>query len=460
MSSIKVKSVQGTPFEVLYNKPPDVDMVIAIGGRGGKKTYEVSKFGAYAATIKKKRVAVLRDEAETIRESILNEIFSRYDTANKFGHFDSVYDKLITGIRERESGDMLVFTKGFRASSNEKRSNMKGISEVDVAIIEEAEDIRSFEKFSTFKDSVRTRNRLIIVILNTPDLQHWIVKRYFNSTPITFKDIPKHIAHRLLRAGVNENDLDGYYKLTPKDVPGFRCIQTSYLDNQFLPEGVVRDYEAYGDPQSPSYDLHYFLTAIMGFASSGRKGQILKKVKPIKLADYLQLGLREIYGQDFGTASPAGLVGVKMDGNNLYARQLNYKGRDALALAKLYCTLGFGDQDLIIADSAEPLTIGKLRRGFQVNELTEEDIRKYPRLLKGFFVRGAVKGPGSIGYGLQMLTSMNLYFVEESEDLWSEVFNYVYATNKEGEYINEPEDANNHLLDPVRYVAQSRGRFF
>lgn len=456
---IKVKNIEGSPFKLLYERPPDVDLIIAIGGRGGKKTYEVSKFGAYSSTIKKKRVAVLRDEKETIRESILNEIFSRYDTANKYGHFDSLFDKLETGIRDRETNEMLVFTKGFRASSNEKRTNMKGISEVDIAIVEEAEDIRSFEKFATFKDSVRTQDRLIVVILNTPDLQHWIVKRYFTATPITFDDIPAKVL-RKLRERITEKDLDGYYKLTPKDVPGFRCIQTSYLDNEFLPEGIIRDYESYGDPTHPAYDLHYYLTAILGFASSGRKGQILKKVKHISLEEYLRLPLREIYGQDFGTKAPAGTIGVKMDGNNLYARELNYLGMDALGLAKLYCTLGFDDDDLIIADSAEPLTIGKLRRGFPVGELNPEDIEKYPRLLKGFFIRGAVKGTGSVDFGLQLLTGMNLYFVTESVNLWEEVYNYVYAQNKEGEYTNEPVDEFNHLIDPIRYVRQSRGRFF
>jgi phage terminase large subunit len=456
---ISVKNIDGSPFKLLYDRPPDVDLIVCIGGRGGKKTYEVSKFGAFSSTIKKKRVAVLRDEKETIRESILNEIFSRYDSANKYGHFEPLYDKLETGIRDKQTGEMLVFTKGFRASSNEKRTNMKGISEVDIAIVEEAEDIRSFEKFSTFKDSVRTRERLIVVILNTPDLQHWIVKRYFNAAPITFADIPARIM-RKLGPHITEADLDGYYKLSPKDVPGFRCIQTSYLDNQFLSEGVVRDYESYGDPTHPAYDLHYFLTAIMGFASSGRKGQILKKVKPISLADYIALPFREIYGQDFGTKAPAGLVGVKMDGNNLYARELNYLGLDALGLAKLYCRLGLGDNDLIIADSAEPLTIGKLRRGFPVGELSAEDIEKYPRLMKGFFIRGAVKGTGSVDYGLQLLTGMNLYFVTESVNLWNEVYNYVYAQNKEGEYTNDPEEGNDHLIDPIRYVRQSRGRFF
>jgi phage terminase large subunit len=172
------------PFRVLYELPGSINLVICIGGRGGRKSYEVSKFCTKSATIDKKRIAVLRDEKEKIRESILNEIFNRYDTANQYGHFNPLYDKIESGIRDKQSNEMLVFTQGFRASSKEKQSNLKGVSGVDIAIIEEAEDIRSFQKFNTFKDSMRKEGRLIIVMLNTPDINHWIVKVYFNLEPV------------------------------------------------------------------------------------------------------------------------------------------------------------------------------------------------------------------------------------------------------------------------------------
>lgn len=459
---IKVK--RHPKFDILYNRPKEIDFVIAIGGRGGTKTYNVSMFGAFDATIKKRRVAVLRDEKETIRESILNEIFQRFDSANKYGHFDGIYEKLSNGIKDVESGDLLVFTKGFRASSLEKRSNMKGISDVDTAIVEEAEDIRDFNKFSVFKDSVRTQDRLIIVILNTPDIQHWLVKRYFNLEPITIADIPEVQRLKLLakygERGL-EQELEGYWKLFPKKIEGFACIQSNYRDNEYLPQGVIRDYEAYGDPEGATFDLHYYLTAILGFASSGRKGQVLTKVKPIKFADYLQIGVKEIYGQDFGTSSPAGTVGVKIDGNNLYAQRLNYKPKDAMGLMAMYCELGFDSSDLLIADSADSQTIGRIRRGFPMHELPEHyQGELYNMMRKGFNIRGVVKGDNSIRLGLNLLTGMRLYFVEEHQELWDEVFNYVYAQNKEGEYTNEPIDDWNHLIDPIRYVAQSRGRFF
>lgn len=440
-------------FRPLYNLPADVDMVICIGGRGGMKTYEVSKFAAVKATIHKQRIAITRDEKESIRESILNEVFARYDTANTYGQLDEFYDKLQYGIRDKQTGELLVFTKGFRASSNQKTANLKGGSEIDIAVIEEAEDIRDFNKFATFKDSIRTKNRLIIILLNTPDIEHWIVKRYFKIEPIAFEDVPelKHLT---------QNDIDGYWKLTPKNVEGFYCIQTNYTENEYLPRSVIKDYEAYGNPLHPTYDLHYYLTAIKGFASSGRKGQVIRKAKYISLAEYLALPYREIYGLDFGTARPAGIVGVKMHNNSLYARELSYKPMPGIEIGKFFALLGLTTNDLVIADSAEPLTIADLRRGWPVNLLNAEDLQQFPTGIPGLNIRGAMKGPNSIETGLQKLIGMELFFVEESENLWTETRNYIYAQNKSGEYTNTPIDDFNHLIDPIRYVATARGRYF
>lgn len=55
---------------------------------------------------------------------------------------------------------------------------MKSVSNIDIAVIEEAEDLRDEDKFNTFSDSIRKEGSVIIIILNTPDVHHWIVKRF------------------------------------------------------------------------------------------------------------------------------------------------------------------------------------------------------------------------------------------------------------------------------------------
>ena len=432
------------PFKVLYELPPDTNMVIIIGGRGGKKTYETSKFITFASTIKKKRCCILRDEKEKIRESILNEIFQRYDTANEYGHFNALYDKIDSGVRDKSTNQMLIFTQGFRASSKDKKSNLKGASAIDIAVVEEAEDIVSFTKFNTFKDSMRTKGRLVIVLLNTPDVGHWIVEKYFDLDPVLD----------------DEGKATGYFKLVPKKIRGFVAIQTSYKDNQHLPEDVVRDYEGYGDPKSHLYDLHYYYTQILGYTSSGRKGQIYTKFKKISLKDYEALPYKEIFGLDFGTASPAALIGVKLHRNQVYAREYNYLPKDILPIGKLLCQLKIGDKDIIIADSAEPLSINKLRNGWEKDELDADDLEKYPQLLRGFYILGALKPPGSVVAGISMVKSKEVFIVDESKNMWMEVSKYIYDTDRFDNPLDEPLDEFNHTLDPLRYVVTGEGKLF
>jgi len=416
-------------YKILYeeNRPPEINLYICIGGRGGKKTFEVSKFAAYSASIKKKRIVILRDEKALIKESILNEIWSRYDKANINGALDAECVKNETELKDIKTGKTLIYTKGFRASDLQKKANLKGPSDIDIAIIEEGEDIRDKTKYDTFVDGLRKEGCIVIIMLNTPDIQHFLVKRFFNLEQVE----------------------DGYFKLIPKNIPGFIAIQTSYKDNPHLPAHIISRYEGYGDPNHHLYDKHYYLTSILGYASTGRKGQIFSKVKPISRSEYMSLQLIEHYGQDFGTASPAALVGVKLDGNRAYVRLLNYKPLEALELGKLYCTLGFGPNDEIICDYAEPITIAKLSNGW--HDLSPDEYLKYPQLATGFYaVPCASKDiPARIG----LMKGMELYAVEEDIELWEEINNFAYEQNKYMEYTNYPEDKWNHaFFDAAGYV--------
>ena len=433
---MEVEVYREEKFNILYELPKDINFIVCIGGRGGMKTYEVSKFAAFSATINKKRIVVLRDEKSIIRETILNEIWARYDTANETGELDQYFVKNEYELKEKATDKILIYTKGFRASDNQKKANLKGSSDIDIAIIEEGEDIRDKEKFYIFIDSLRKEGCVVIMILNTPDINHFIIKNYFNLEP---------------------TEHDGYFKIIPKNIPGFLCIETSYLDNKYLPQHIIDRYEAYGNPNHTLYDLHYYLTAIKGLASSGRKGQVFKKVKRISLVEYMKLPFREIFGQDFGTASPAGLVGLKFDKNNMYIREINYLPMSIKEIGKLYCKLNLSMADRIIVDHADPEW--RKLRGFAARELSDEERLKFPGLIRGFNVIPCQKGSGSIRERISLMNSLNIFAVEESKNLWEEINNYVYDKDKNGNYIDDPIDEYNHLLDPVGYVCvDQRGK--
>lgn len=440
-------------FDVLYNPPEDCRLIILIGGRGGMKTYETSKAIAYHATCTGRRVQVLRDEAAKIKQSILNEVLMHYDKANKDGAFDGIFTRGENAIKDAKTGNEVVFTQGFRASTTAKTAHMKGVAGVDIGVVEELADIRDEDKFNTWRHSVRKQGSFIVVILNTPDVNHWVIKRYFDTVNV---DHTKH-------PGLNESDVDGYFEIVPKKLPGVYVVQTSYLDNEHLPQVIKDEYAASGVKNGPYENIHYFLTEICGYASTGMKGQIYKNWKRISNKEYNDLPYKEHYGLDFGWSdSPMALVGAKIHNGKRWKRQLLYeRGMNLLQLAVKLITLGLTSNDLIVADSAEPLTINKLRNGWSRAELPEDYADRYPQLLNGFNIHPAVKGPGSIQAGINRVKEYENYVTEESAD-WinEEIPKYCWATDKHLKPTDDPIEDYDHLMDADRYICMAHGRLY
>lgn len=431
-------------FEILFNPPEDLRVLILIGGRGGMKSHYAAEGTNFHVLVKKKRVQILRDEATKIKNSILSVILEKYDTiSHAFGSFSRTENSI-----KNKKGVEVVFTQGFKASSNDKTANMKGIAGVDIGIVEELADIRDEFKFNHWKSSIREQGAFIVLILNTPDINHWVIRRHFNTVPLTTEDYPQF----------KQDDLDGYYRIVPKSTKGVYVVQTSYKDNEHLPQVIQDEYASYGDPESDAYDLHYFLTEIEGHANTGVKGQYVKKYKIITNEEYNALDLEEVYGQDFGTTSPAGTIGIKAKGADIYLKELNYQPLTLKPLAFMLNDLGLDSSSLIVADCAEPDTIRALRYGI-AEQMSEEEIERYPNAATGFNNIRPAKDKG-IDKGLSKLLSYRIHIVEGSNNLLHEVAMYSEARDRNGIGTGKPIDAFNHLIDPIRYVCQVHGIWF
>ena len=116
-------------FEQLYNLPPDTWLCINMGPRGSGKSYEGSKFGVLNVITAKKRVAILRDEASTITQSILHEMKLRYNEINEKlrGRLDLHFEFQTNVLKDRKTGLDLIFTKGFSTSSKGKQTTLKSL---------------------------------------------------------------------------------------------------------------------------------------------------------------------------------------------------------------------------------------------------------------------------------------------------------------------------------------------
>lgn len=105
---------------------------------------------------------------------------------------------------------------------------------------------------------------------------------------------------------------------------------------------------------------------------------------------------------------------------------------------------GVQSSDMIIADSAEPKSIG--------------DYRSY-----GLSCRPVEKGAGSVDYSMKWLQSLDEIIIDKScEGTAAEFLQYEYERTKNDEIISGYPDRNNHSIDAVRYgmfpMWRKRGR--
>lgn len=220
--------------------------VICMGGRGGGKTINVSKFVITRLLTKPNaRGILIRDEKTKIKESILNDVKSiarEYDEKTD-GDFSKRFEIQNFGIKNLKNGEDAVFVLGLRDSTSGKTAAQKGLSKIDFVILEEAEDIKDEDVVRRLMDTItRFPDAVVFFLLNTPPKNHWIIKRYFK---------------------LEKSEYEGFYVPIPArdDVKYFF---TTYKDNPKLALDAVKRYESYADPKSKEFDLDYFCNQILG----------------------------------------------------------------------------------------------------------------------------------------------------------------------------------------------------
>jgi phage terminase large subunit len=169
------------------------------------------------------------------------------------------------------------------------------------------------------------------------------------------------------------------------------------------------------------------------------KGLVLKN---IFLCDAVPAGAKFVAcGMDFGFTNDAtGCLEVYLQNGELWVNELIYEtGLTNPDISARLRTLGVKPSQEIVADSAEPKSIEELRR-------------------LGWYITPAQKGPDSINNGIDILQRYRINVTRRSTHLRSELGKYSWRKDRSGKTLNEPIDAFNHLIDPLRYVALNKLR--
>lgn len=380
---------------------------IVTGGRGSSKSFGVASYLCGLSFEPDHKILFTRQTMTSAHLSIIPEFQEKIELmkANPFFEINK------TEIKNISSNTDIIF-RGIKTSSGDQTANLKSLQGVTTWVLDEAEELIDEETFDKIDLSIRQKGKQnrVILILNPATKEHWIYKRFFED--------------RGIQEGFNGIKEDVTY------------IHTTYLDNlDNLSESYINQIENIKLRRPEKYKHQ-----ILGGWLDKAEGVVFSNWQ---IGNFVQVST-SVFGQDFGfSADPTTLVETSIDKTNkrIYLKLHYYKkGLTTSQISEL--NKRCAKDNLIVADSAEPRLITELKMN---NNIVS-----------------AIKGQGSVTYGIALLQDFDLIIDPESTELIKELNNYCWLEKKSA----TPIDSYNHAIDAIRYAVSyqlenpMRGQYF
>lgn len=229
-------------------------------------------------------------------------------------------------------------------------------------------------------------------------------------------------------------------------------LHTNYLDipPEWLGDSFIYEAERLRDINETAYRHEYLGEA------TGSGGEVFPNIVDRVITDDETNLLQYIYaGIDFGFAvDPCVFLRVAYDRktesvyllDEIYRKHLSNKEFAELIKSKGYDKAGmssidffgsiqtFEEKQNIICDSAEPKSIADLRT---------EELKAFP----------CKKYQGSVIYGIKWLQRRQIIIdPKRTPNAYREFTQYEYMQNKDGEFLSDVPDRDNHTIDACRYA--------
>lgn len=397
------------------------------GGRGRGGSHFGTDYFLFLITQPKYfRGYFVRQVFADIRDSLFRDIKDRIDENPCLSIDDFHIQENNMRVTYLPTGNTIL-SKGV-SKDGSRTAKMKSLAGATHVLIEESDELgeSDFDQLDLSLRTVKAEKVQIIRVFNPPSKQHWIWRDY----------------------NLIESDVDGFYRAIAKTDSDVLDIWSTYLDNIFnIQQSTISKFESF-----LATNPEYYYNQVRGLISEGAKGRIYSGWLPISIEGYRALDYPKVYAIDFGySEDPNAVVEIKYHNQYRYVRELLYEtGLDNLSLALRLHDLGITRNDLIIADpgSGGDLRIAEIRRGWS----------DHPELK--FNICPALKGPGSIKFGINKIKSAIMYMTEDSNNGWNEYREYKWRLDADKLPTDEPEDKNNHLMDAIRYVELAKGSLF
>ena len=405
MAKVRLTDLIARPFYSLHTdiKNHLHDEYWLMGGRGSTK----SSFIALEIILGMMKTPdanaiVYRKVANTLRESVYEQLITAINWLGVQDYFSMRVTPM--EIRYRPTGQRIIFRGADDPSKSKSIKLSKGY--FGYLWFEEAAEFRGMDDINTIKASV---------IRGTPEGAHSITFYSYNP-PISASN------------WVNTE--------AQKEVKGRLKHKSCYLD--VPPEWLGRNFIAAAEAMKESNERayrHMYLGEVTGTGGNVFDNIVLRPVTQQDLD-----GQAYFYnGLDFGFAvDPDAFVRWAYDKRRkqLIAVSEYYSARtptDRLAeeVKKRY------EHGTVRCDSADPRMINELRSR-NINAL------------------GVKKGPGSVEHGVRWLQELNAIIIDpqRTPNTAKEFTAYEYAQDKNGGFLPEYPDKDNHLIDATRYAME------
>ena len=290
MSEIDISHKFQPLFEIIEDESifKDVDTIILTGGRASSKSFTVALFSLIGVVQNQWKVLYSRFTNTSIGDSIKTEVSDKIELLG--------YESLLTDNQysiKANNGSGSISFKGIKTGSKGQTANLKSLTGFNIFVVDEAEEIPSYETFKKVFYSIRSvdKRNLSILILNPTTKEHWIYQKFFEKTSVP----------------------DGFCGI----VDNVMFIHSSYLDvnPKFIPENIRKDYERLKIDNPNEYD-----NVVLGGWISEKEGVLFSRKSLMyydELPEKIDSKICAIDIADTGTDSHCAVMGYLV-GEKIY----------------------------------------------------------------------------------------------------------------------------------------------
>ena len=409
----KFDSKYNNELKVYWKNLANVDTVLLSGGRDSGKSYALSCFNPIAAAKYNHRVLYTRQTMASTDNSITEALEGRLELLGMNDLF-----RLANKTYDVKEGIGKISITGQKTSVGTQTAKLKSLENYSIFETDEGEELTSHKDWLKIKRSMRAKDVqcLSIIAFNPPTKNHWLYPTFYKGLPSGFNGIKNNVLY--IHSTYLDNGEENMASHNWVEYESLRLkydiyIKTPTSEREQLPKNVIDGYKSY------KYD-------ILGGFKLKAEGVVFTNWEIGEFEEVSKI----VFGQDFGFSNdPTTLIQTSMDKKKKYIYlkenfcKTHLKTSSIGELNKLYASRG-----LIVGDSAEPRLI--------------KELEQYCNIVP------AIKGAGSITFGIALLQDYTLIVDPGSTNLIEELGNYIWLDKK----TNTPCDKHNHLIDAARYA--------